>query len=109
MENIDKLDSLSDPEISELLLKMKELQVECAMIGISIAYADIFGDITNNMIDIIKNKQGLKYPLHVYTNVLGNPAEKSMTEQAYAEVSESQEDSFLKKYFWLEQDQEIQN
>jgi len=103
-KNLKKVDTLSDKEISELLTEIKKLQAECTMFGTVVAFADIHGGITNKLVEIIKKRNNLKYPLHIYTNILGNPSEKSLTEKASKDITENQNtDDLLKEYFWLNQ------
>ena len=105
-KNIKKVNILSNEEISKLLLEIKRLQAECTMFGTVVAFADIWGEITNKLIEIIKNRKNLKQPLHIYTAVLGTPPEESLTEQAYNNIKENKDktdDTILKEYFWLDQ------
>ncbi|MFC1728615.1 PEP-utilizing enzyme [Nanoarchaeota archaeon] len=99
ISNIDKISGMSDKELACLLREVKNLQAECAFLGTVVAFADIFGEITNNLVEVLKRRENLKHKLHVYTGVLGNPSEKSLTEEAYEKITEDS----LKEYFWLDQ------
>ncbi|MCK5061509.1 hypothetical protein KAR28_03075 [Candidatus Parcubacteria bacterium] len=85
---------------------MHKLQSDCVYYGVAAAYSDIFGDISNELVKIIKKRKKLKYPVYVYSNILGNPMEKSLTEQACKEIQnspKSKDKELLEKYFWLNQ------
>jgi len=105
IKHIEKADSFSEQEIANLLIKIRRLQSECAMLGTVVAFADIYGEISNKLAKILDNKQNLKHPTHIYSQVLGNPFEKSLTEQAYDDIKNSGKSSeeLLKEYFWLDQ------
>jgi phosphoenolpyruvate synthase/pyruvate phosphate dikinase len=104
IKNIDRVDNLTNQELILLLKQTKKLQAKATTLGTAVAFADIFGDITNNLISILKNRKNLKYSLTTYTHVLGSPVEKSLTEEAYDDIrSKNNENELLKKYFWLDQ------
>ena len=90
-KNIEKIHTLSDKGISKLFIEIKKLQAECAMFGTVVAFADIDGGITNKLIEIIKKRKNLKHPIHIYTTVLGNPSEKSITGQAYNYIKQNKD------------------
>lgn len=104
-KNIGKVNALKNKEIVVLLKEIKGLQAKCATFGSAVAFADIFGEITNSLTGILKKRPNLRYSSNVYTSVLGSPAEQSLTEKAYGEIRDNNESDLilLKKYFWLDQ------
>ncbi|KKQ55626.1 MAG: Phosphoenolpyruvate synthase, partial [Parcubacteria group bacterium GW2011_GWA2_38_13] len=105
IKNLHSIDNLGDKEIIILLKKIKTLQAECASLGTAVAFADIFGEITNRLVGILKKRRNLSYSLNIYTNILGSPDEKSLTEKAYKEIRKSKEkdEILLNKFFWVDQ------
>lgn len=103
-EYIDRVGELSQEEMIEFLEKARALQAETVSYGTVVAWADVFGGITQRLIEIINQYDDLKHQRHVYSNILGGPEEKSLTEQAYADIMNSTDtDRLLKEYFWLDQ------
>lgn len=100
-----RVDQLSDPEIIDLLRDIHFLQSECSYFGVAIAFADVFGGITNRLIDIVNKRTGLAYSTHTYTSVLATPQAESLTEEACTDIENSAETSveLLEEYFWLNQ------
>lgn len=98
------LPKLSDQQIIDLLIKMRDIQKNLAAWGMVVAFADIHGEISNKVTKIFSSRKGLKYPLSVYLDVLTNPSELSLSVSAYQEIFFSRDDNYLlKKYFWLDQ------
>jgi len=103
-EKIDVINNLNKEELLEVLNKIDKLQTECALYGSAVAFADIFGDLTNKSTKIISEKKKLKYPRHVYSNVLSKP-EPSYSEKAIQDICSSKktDEELTKEYFWLNQ------
>jgi len=103
---IDKINKLSNKELIEIFKNSKSLQSDGMYWGILVAFADVFGQITNKLTEIVSEKTSLKYPLHTYTSILGSPRTKSLTEQAYEDLNKRRNedhDRLLAEYFWLDQ------
>jgi phosphohistidine swiveling domain-containing protein len=106
IEYIKKVNDLSDEEIIKILEKSTSLQSQCMTDGTVVAFADIYGGITNGLLDIIRKRTNLKHPLHVYTNILGSPFETGLAQEAYLVIQSTQDTNnqvLLDKYFWLDQ------
>lgn len=103
--HLDSVPHLAPGEMIAVLKQIRELQSECATQGTIIAFADILGDITTVLTEIVRRRDGLKHPSHLYIHALGSPTEQSLTERAYAEIRrcEGLDESLLKKYFWVDQ------
>lgn len=98
------LSKMSDKEIIEYLTKSRNLQRDLSIWGMVVAFADIYGEISDQIIKIFSRQKKLKYPISYYLEILANPTEQSLTAKAYKEISLSKNDKFLqKKYFWLDQ------
>jgi len=103
-EYINKVGGLTDEEIIDLLMRMNELQIKCVVYGTPVTFADIYGGITNKMLEIIREKKDLKNPSHIYTNVLGSPFVESITERAYKDIrNRTDDEKLLEDYYWLDQ------
>ena len=100
----NKLNTLSNHELAALLLEIRAKQATCATYGTIVAFADIFGGVTQPCIDVLAGRK-LQYPQHVYSKVLMPPEEKSLTEKATEDIvnSEDSADDLCDKYFWLNQ------
>lgn len=104
IEYIESISKLTNQELISLLKQIKKLQAQATTLGSAVAFADIFGDITNGLISALKSRKNLKHSLTTYTHVLGSPAEKSLTEKAYDEIRTAKnKNELLQKYFWLDQ------
>lgn len=103
--HIDQLDSLSRQEIADVVENIMKLQSTCVTYGVVVAYADLFGQVSDEVMEIINKRDNLMYPKHVYSNELANPEEKSLTEEAYADIRKSKRatEDLAKEYYWLEQ------
>lgn len=103
-ELFENIDNLSNSEILDILPKIKKLQSESMVYGCGVAFTDAFGDITNIVTSILKKRNKLKYPTHIYSAVLLSP-EKTLTQKAYEDIVNSKlsNKNLLKKYFWLNQ------
>lgn len=103
--NYQKINKLSSTEMINLLNDIYFLQSECTYMGAAVAFADILGGITNHLIKIVNKKSTLTYPTHTYTSILATPKEKSLTEQAYANIKTNDKilSKLLGKFFWLNQ------
>lgn len=104
-KHIDSFEDLSDKELIDILMETKRLQARATAFGVVIAFADIFGTITNRLMEILGKREELKHPISTYSHTLGSPAEKSLTEKAYTDIisSDESDEALLKKYFWLDQ------
>lgn len=102
---IGHIATLNNQDVILLLQKIKKLQIDCTFYGTLVAFADIFGDITNNLINITQRKNGLKRPIHIYTSTLGLPEAESLTQVAYRNIvlSNNNTQQLLSEYFWLDQ------
>ena len=102
---IDKVDTFTEKEMSGALLELAELQKECVIYGAVVAYADMFGQISNKVMNIINKRESLSHPKHIYSNILASPEEKSLTEKAGEDIRTSgkSNDELTEEYFWLEQ------
>ncbi len=99
-----RIDQIDIREFPSILNKIMSLQEKCAMYGTAFAFCDVLGGVTNELIKIVQKRESLKFSIHDYTTVLGLPEDKSLTESAYEEVRNSDNDSILlNKYFWLDQ------
>ena len=106
VENIEKVDSLGDGEMASILLKIKELQVECVVYGTAVAFADINGAVSGKVTQILEKRKNLEKSTHIYSKVLATPFEKSLTEKAYEFIKNNKKLSnqeLLDKFFWLDQ------
>ncbi len=105
VKNFDKIDKMDHFSLIELLGNVKKYQRELASHGTVVAFADVFGAISNKTSNIINSKKDSSYPSYIFTKVLASPETKSLTEQAYDDIrnSEESEESLIKKYFWLDQ------
>jgi phosphohistidine swiveling domain-containing protein len=98
------LKNLSDSKMIAFLEDSRKLQMEMAAWGMVIAFADVYGVISNQVVGILSKRKGLRYPYNVYMDNLTSPSAPSLTEQAYKKISHSINDEYLqKKYFWLDQ------
>ncbi|MFC1723625.1 PEP-utilizing enzyme [Nanoarchaeota archaeon] len=102
--HIDQVNNLTDNEIITLLSQIKKLQAKAMTLGSAVAFADIFGEVTNGMLAVLKNHPNLKHDMTAYTHVLGCPAE-SLTEKTYKEIRSSNKNNTIlaERYFWLDQ------
>ncbi len=105
IDSLDKIDKIDYKFFIDILKKIKEYQKELASYGTVVAFADVFGEISNKTSNIINSRKNLKYPSHICTKVLCNPKIKSLTEQAYQDIKKSKKSNkyLAKKYFWLNQ------
>jgi len=103
-KSISKINKLSNPEIITLLKEIRELQLECVIYGTLVAFADVFGGISNKITEILTKRKKLKYPTNIYSKVLCL-LEKTLTQKAYEDIASSKlsEYKLLEKYFWLDQ------
>jgi phosphohistidine swiveling domain-containing protein len=102
----DKYDfaKMSEREMLDLFKKTYKLQSTISAWGMPIAFADINGDISNKLSQIMTKRKNLKHPYSLYIEILGNPRQSSLTEKAYQAVLKSDNYNYLqKKYFWLDQ------
>ncbi|MFA6446340.1 MAG: PEP-utilizing enzyme [Candidatus Paceibacterota bacterium] len=104
VNNLEKIDGMSIPQIKENLQNIKRLQAECMVYGTVVAFADVYGGISNKTTDIINKRKELRHPVYVYSRVLSS-SEMTLTQKAYEDIINSKlsEDELLKKYFWLDQ------
>lgn len=102
---LDKVDKTSLEDLPDLLLKCKSLQAECATFGTVVAFADVFGDLTNESLEILNKRNKLKYDLSVYSRILTSPEKPSLTEQAYEKINSKKfrDEDLLKEFYWLNQ------
>ncbi len=105
LENISKIDEMNNDSFANLLEKMQQYQKELSSYGTVVAFVDVFGEFSNKTSEIINSRKNLKYPSHIYTQVLCNPEIRSLTEQAYSDIktSKGSEEKLIEKYFWLDQ------
>ncbi|MBR9706472.1 hypothetical protein GOV14_05530 [Candidatus Pacearchaeota archaeon] len=104
IKNIDKINNMSNKEISDLLKEIKKLQSSAVSYNVIIVFADVFGQITDLATNIITKRKNLKNPSHIYSKMLSMPFEKSLTESAYENIKGiNASEELLEKYFWLEQ------
>jgi hypothetical protein len=103
VESLDRLDNLHEEEMIEVLSNARHLQSESLVYGIVVAWADVYGAITDKIVDIVRSRKKLSQPIYLYTNILGGPFEQSLTDQAYEAIRTSSASSLIKKYFWLDQ------
>jgi phosphohistidine swiveling domain-containing protein len=103
-ELFDQVDNLSLDQILEILPKIKKLQSESMVYGCVVAFADVFGEITNKTTEILNNRKNLKYPTNVYSFAISG-LQKTLTQQAYEDIVSSKlsDEKLLHKYFWLDQ------
>jgi len=98
------LPKLSDKEIVEILEKNRNLQMDLSAWGMVVAFADIYGEISDKIMDIFVKRKNLKYPISAYLEILTNSKKISFTAAAYRNIRKSQgSKNLLKKYFWLDQ------
>jgi phosphohistidine swiveling domain-containing protein len=103
-ENNFPLSNLSKKEIVKLLIKARNLQKDLASWGMVVAFADIYGEISELLIKIFSTRKDLRHPVNFYLDILANPTEKSLTIQAYKNIVLNRNNKYLlKKYFWLDQ------
>lgn len=103
---IDNINEFSGEELVEILKNSRSLQLDGMFWGVLVALADVFGQVTNKLTELVSEKTGLNHPLHTYTSVLGSPRTKSLTEQAYENIKKRKNedyDKLLEEYFWLDQ------
>ncbi len=105
LENINKIDKMNHDSFADMLAKMQQYQKELSSYGTVVAFVDVFGEFSNKTSEIINSRKNLKYPSHIYTQVLCNPEKRSLTEQAYNDIKTSKEpkEKLMEKYFWLDQ------
>lgn len=99
------INSIPFNDLAPILEKIDKLQTDFVIFGLVIAFADILGGITNQLLNIVNKRKNLKYPTHFYTTILGTSEEKSLTEKAYLNIKNKKTDikDLLAKYFWLDQ------
>ena len=98
------LPKLTDQEIIALLLKTRNLQKNLAAWGMAVAFADVYGEISDQVLEIFSKRNNLRYPINFYLDVLANPLNLSLTSKAYQNILLSKDNKYLlKKYFWLDQ------
>ncbi|HZJ41163.1 MAG TPA: PEP-utilizing enzyme [Candidatus Saccharimonadales bacterium] len=98
------LPKLSDEEIIILLKDIRKVQKELAAWGMIVAFADVYGEIANQITSIFTKRKNLRYPMNVYLDILSNPVKPSLTTSAYFDILNSKDDKkLLQKYFWLDQ------
>lgn len=98
------LPKLSDKEMINLLKKARNLQMDLAAWGMAVAFADIYGEISDKIMKIFSCRKDLKHPINYYLNVLSNSSQASLTAQAYEDIYLSRNDKNLQnKYFWIDQ------
>lgn len=104
-EMLDRIETLSDEELARFIEKARTLQGDAVAFGSVVAFADVFGSVTDRMQKILQSRTDLRHPFHVYGQVLSTPQEKSLTEQAVDDICTSSTSSpeLAKKYFWLHQ------
>jgi phosphohistidine swiveling domain-containing protein len=104
-KHLDHVAELDDEKLIEVLMETKRLQAQATTYGVIVAFADIFGTITNRLMEIISSREELKYSVSTYSHILGSPAKKSLTEKAYADIhaSNNSDEVLLRRYFWLDQ------
>ncbi|QQG53060.1 MAG: hypothetical protein HY931_02645 [Candidatus Falkowbacteria bacterium] len=98
------LPKLKDETIIKILLASRNLQKDLAAWGMVVAFADVYGEITNQVMDIFGRRKNLIHPVSYYLEILTNPNKLSQTALAYQEIRKSKNDKdVLNKYFWLDQ------
>ncbi|MEN9558474.1 MAG: Phosphoenolpyruvate synthase [Candidatus Parcubacteria bacterium] len=88
-----------------ILARAYEIQADCTRFGMVVAFADVFGAVTERLMSVFAQRKNLPHPASYYATVLGAPEALSHTEQAYADIRQSSASSaeLQKKYFWLDQ------
>lgn len=95
---------LNDREIINFLNKSRKLQGDFAAWGMVVAFADVYGEISRQIIKIFAKRKNLPRPVNFYLENLTNPTQPSLTAQAYEAIAFSKNDrQLIKKYFWLDQ------
>lgn len=104
-KNLPSVDSMKIEKIPKILNEIREMQSECSFWGMVVAFADVFGTITNQTLKIVNIRSGLRYSVHAYSKTLSAPGKKSLTQIASEKIknAKEEEDCLLKKYFWLNQ------
>lgn len=103
-ENKARIKTLKLEEIPKVLNEIRNMQAECSFWGMVVAFADVFGTITNKSIDILERRKNIKHSTHIYSQVLSGPSERSLTEKAIEEIRRSSDkEKMLECYFWLNQ------
>lgn len=98
------LSALSDRQLISFLEKSRFLQGQLATWGMPVAFADVYGQISESIFEIFTHRQNLRRPLNFYLDILSNPEKPSLSALAYAEIASSRDNEYLKKkYFWLDQ------
>lgn len=98
------LPRLNDKKIINLLVKARNLQKDLAAWGMVVAFADVYGEVTNQVMAVFVKRKNLKRPISAYLEFLTNPDKLSQTALAYQEIRKSKNSkSLLNKYFWLDQ------
>ena len=103
--SIKRVRALSQPESITLLREIDKLQAECVFWGTVVAFADLWGDVTNRLLKVVQKRKNLKYSIPTYTSILTLPKEKGLTQRAYDDIVQSQKSykELLQEYFWLDQ------
>lgn len=103
-ENLSLIDSIEIKRIPKILNEIRKMQSECSFWGMAVAFADVFGTITNQSLEIISNRSRLKYSVHTYSKILSASDKKSFTQIATEKIKNAKKgNNLLKKYFWLNQ------
>lgn len=103
--HVGRLESYSNNKLASFLQKSRELQGECVTYGTVIAFADVFGAISDKVMGIIKKRDHLSHSVSTYVNALGNPEKESLSEKAYKDIQKTNKPDaeLLEEYYWLNQ------
>jgi len=103
-EKFFPLPKLSGFETIKLLKNARNIQKELAAWGMVVAFADVYGEIANQVSSIFTKRKKLTQPLNVYLDILTNPVKSRLTTLADADILRAKNDKkLLQKYFWLDQ------
>ena len=92
-------------ELADLLLEAKRLQSDCGAYGSVVAFADIFGGITDRLTEIAQKRSNLSQPVSHYTDAMSSPTTDTYSAVAYTEIRSSDQplSELAEKYYWLDQ------
>lgn len=96
--------NLSDAQMISFLKRARDLQKDLAAWGMAVAFADIYGEISDQVIKVFSGRENLQRPINYYLNILPSPNRASLTAMAYEDICRHKNDKNLqRKYFWLDQ------
>lgn len=102
---VHRVNELSLSEVRMALAEASRLQTECTVQGVVVAFADIFGSITEQTTAILGRRTHLDRPAHEYAQAFTRPRIASLSEEAKRQIQQGNlsDEECLRRYYWLDQ------